>query len=279
VAYVSDRSGKDELWLQQVGGGGPIQLTHDNENEKVEAPAFFPDGKRILYERISADTGKSTIEAISALGGEPMVLTEGVGVSRWGWTPSPDGRQIAYVESTQGAEKLMTLSSNGGQPRELPAWARVRNLGYSSPVWTPDSRYLLCPLMVKPGEAANAEEWEWFAFPVDGGDPVVTGAGATLRAAGLTLAEPRLMTGDRVLFDVVGGTAGLSNVWEIRLAPGSWRVRDVPHQLTFGTLNALPTRISATGTVALEVGSNLNDLYLIPLAGTPDGFCFRRGYI
>ena len=31
VAYVSDRSGKDELWLQQVGGGDPIQLTHSSE--------------------------------------------------------------------------------------------------------------------------------------------------------------------------------------------------------------------------------------------------------
>ena len=31
VAYVSDRSGKDELWLQQVGGGDPIQLTHSTE--------------------------------------------------------------------------------------------------------------------------------------------------------------------------------------------------------------------------------------------------------
>ncbi len=47
MAYVSDRSGKDELWLQQVGGGDPIQLTHSNETRK--RPAFFPDGKRILY--------------------------------------------------------------------------------------------------------------------------------------------------------------------------------------------------------------------------------------
>jgi serine/threonine protein kinase len=32
VAYVSDRSGKKELWLQQVGGGDPIQLTHSGES-------------------------------------------------------------------------------------------------------------------------------------------------------------------------------------------------------------------------------------------------------
>jgi len=47
VAYVSDRSGKKELWLQQVGGGDPIQLTRSTE--EVDYPEFFPDGKRILY--------------------------------------------------------------------------------------------------------------------------------------------------------------------------------------------------------------------------------------
>jgi eukaryotic-like serine/threonine-protein kinase len=42
VAYVSDRSGKPELWLQQVGGSAPIQLTH-SEAPIVRA-MFFPDG-------------------------------------------------------------------------------------------------------------------------------------------------------------------------------------------------------------------------------------------
>jgi Tol biopolymer transport system component len=69
VANVSDRSGKDELWLQQVGGGDPIQLTHSTE--QVDDPTFFPDGKRILYVADSADGRKGAIEIISALGGQP----------------------------------------------------------------------------------------------------------------------------------------------------------------------------------------------------------------
>ncbi|HUE02371.1 MAG TPA: hypothetical protein VMR62_22565 [Bryobacteraceae bacterium] len=127
-------------------------------HEEVEAPAFFPDGKRILYQKISADRTKSTIEVISTLGGEPTVLTEG---GHWGESLSPDGRQIAYIESKQGADHLMTISSNGGQPRELPAWARMRRSGYSIGssicVWTPDSRYLLC-WMVKPADFGVRQE-------------------------------------------------------------------------------------------------------------------------
>ncbi len=255
VAYISDRSGKKELWLQQVGGGAPIQLTHTNEG--VDAPAFFPDGKRILYERIATD---STIEAISTLGGEPQVLIHAHLLVPWG-SLSPDGRQIAYIDVNKNVARLMTVSSDGGKPRELPAWARL--IGWSLPQWTAGGRYLLS-WKINRSETSNAEEWDWFAFPVDGGDPVPTGAGAASRAAGLTGAFPILMTGDRVLFS--GETAERSNVWEIRLSPGSWRVQGVPHQLTFGTLSEFPTSISATGTVALDVGSSRNNFYFIPLS-------------
>jgi len=268
VAYVSDRSGKDELWLQQMGGGDPIQLTH--ATEAVSFPAFFPDGRRIVYVTTSADGRKSTIEAISALGGDPRVLMQGGRVENWDPMLSPDGSRIAYFEDDPAAARLidaarlMTISSNGGQPRELPAWKRMGNDFSGRAAWTSDSRYLLC-LRSKRSAATNAEEFEWFAFPVDGGNPVATGAGDALRAAGLDVAAPVLMTGDRVLF--VGRGSGRDNAWEIRLSPGSWHVQGAPRQLTFGTLMEVPASISATGSVALEVSNSIRDFYLIPLSG------------
>ena len=257
VAYVSDRSGKKELWLQQVGGGDPIQLTHGNE--RVDAPAFFPDGKRILYASTRAD--QDSIEVISALGGAPRVLVQGKSEYP---ALSPDGHQIAYFDYNQGIPRLMTIASDGGQPRELPAWGRIPAV-LALKVWTSDSRHLLC-IAPQKSEGTEAGGFEWFAFPVDGGDPVATGVGAALRAAGLPHAWPILMTGDRVLF--ASGSGQRSNAWEIRLSPGSWRVQGVPHQLTFGTLSEEPASISATGTVALEVGHGLTDFYLIPLSST-----------
>src|SRR5215472_8544970 len=72
VAFVSDRSGKMELWLQQVGGGDPIQLTHSNY--PVEEVQFFPDGTRILYSTRNTYSRHSSIEVIPTLGGQPRVL-------------------------------------------------------------------------------------------------------------------------------------------------------------------------------------------------------------
>ena len=259
VAYVSNRSGKDELWLQQVGGGDPIQLTHSDGS--VGSPAFSHDGKQILYVTTSADNRQSTINAISALGGDPQMLVHGGPIDATDPMLSPDGREIAYFENN-GGWRLMTISSNGGKPRELPAWAQGSNLFAGRAAWTFDSRYLLC-MGTRRSEATNAEEFEWLAFPVDGSNPIATGAGEALRAAGLGLAAPVLMKGDRVLF--FGGTSGRYNVWEIGLSPDA-RVQGVPHQLTFGTLGEIPVSISATSRVALQVGNTLSDLYLIPLS-------------
>jgi eukaryotic-like serine/threonine-protein kinase len=270
VAYVSDRSSSDQLWLQQVGGGEPIQLTHGSES--VLSSSFFPDGKRILYITTSADGKRSSLEVISALGGDPQALIQAKKIANVAPMLAPNGRQIAFIgDCGEGPGLcLMISSTNGGQPRELPEWRRMFEAYWSDiAVWTPDSRYVLCPIYQK-SQATNTDEVEWFAFPVDGGKPVNTGAGSVLRAAGLGLSMPAVMKSQRCLFWSAQG----KNVWEIRLSPGSWQVEGVPHQLTSGTLSERPASISSAGTVAIEAGNRFSDLYLIPVSvstGQPTG--------
>ena len=270
VAYISDRSGKNELWLQQVGGGDPIQLTHASES--VAFPVFFPDGKRILYVTTSADNRKSTIQVISALGGDSRVLIQGGRIVNVCPILSPDGRQMAYFEDDA---RLMTVSSSGGKPRELSAWARMPAEYFGSAAWTPDGRYLLC-LMTTSSPATNARKPEWFAFPVDGGNPVATGAGDALGAAGFGIGFPAVMVGDRVLFIYLRGRYLTG---EIRLWPGSWQVHGVPRQLSFGTVAEIPSSSNSAGTVALEAGSDdVSDFFLVPVShvtGQPTGVVRR----
>jgi serine/threonine protein kinase len=262
VASVSNRSGDDELWLQQVGGGDPIQLTHSRGS--ISSPSFFPDGKRILYVATSAGN-RSTIESIPALGGDARVIVQARKIVN-STLLSPDGRQVAYIERSEGGDRLMIASANGGQPRELTNWRRLQRATLSSSaVWTPDCHYVLSTIS-RTSATTNAEEVDWFAFPIDGGSPVNTGAGDALRAAGLEDAFPEAMSNDRVLF--FDAAAGRANVWEIHLSPGSLRVQGVPQQLTSGTVNEFATSISSTGVVAVDIGSDFTDLYLIPLSAT-----------
>ena len=275
VAYTSDRSGQLQLWLQQVAGGEPIQLTHSSG--AAGGAHFLPDGARVVYGVESPDRSATRLEIIPTLGGPPRVLANAKLILAGDL--SPDGRQVAYFEvgASVARPRLMVLSLEGGTPRELPSWeqAQPRQDYFTGAAWTGDSRYLLCA-GTKRADALGFDEWDWFALPVDGGAPRATGAGEALRAAGLRLTIPALIKGGRVLF--AGGKTEHSNLWEIRMDPESWRVRGAPRQVTFGTENELPKSLSASGILALDISKTSTDLYLTPLSpatGQPAGISRR----
>ena len=240
-----------ELWLQQVGGGDPIQLTHSSA--PVQSAQFFPDGMRILY------LTQGSLEAIPTLGGQsPRVLRNGSVESP---VLSPDGRQIAYFEFAQSDFHLMLMPSEGGPARELAAWSRTKYKETHHVVWTSDSRWLISVGARQPG-TQNADEWEWLALPVDGGSPIPTGAGDALRAAGLGASVPTLVVGNRIVFSAWKGERW--NAWQIGLTPGSWRVTGGPRQLTFAIEDAFVSGVSSAGA-AVSVVKSSADLYLLPL--------------
>jgi eukaryotic-like serine/threonine-protein kinase len=271
VAYLSDRSGSRQLWLQQVAGGEPIQVTHTAD--PVFRCSFFPDGARLLYGTRSADRKRVSIEIVPTLGGQPQVVTKG---SFGELKLSPDGHQIAYFESLPSHPwaRLWILSLDTGQTRQLTTWEQTQGVApFAVVAWTSDSRSLFC---VGSKRAEVADEWEWFVLPVDGGASRATGAGQALRAAGLKPTFPMLSWDDRVLFGA--SKADRDNVWQIRLDPSSWRLRSAPRQLTFGTEEEEPSGVTASGIVALSVAKPSSDLYLLPLSsnsGQPNGFSRR----
>ena len=266
VAYVSDRSGKPQLWLQQVGGTSPIQLTH-SENIVTKA-SFFPDGTRILYLASSpTPNGRDSLEIIPTLGGEPRVLAEGSfrHTKFPNFSISPDGHQVAYIEADRSHRSLMVKPTDGGQARSLPAWDnfQLRNVFLPVVQWTADNRFVLCVGSARPEAKNLVEASEWFAVPVDGGKPIPTGAGERLRAAGFDFAVPSAVTGDRVFFN--GPSVELGHVWEIELSPSTWRITGDPQQLTFGTEDEIAMSVSTGAVAAVQTGKLYSDIYLLPL--------------
>src|SRR5215475_5783948 len=95
VAYSSNRGGKFDIWVQQVNGGNPIQVTKGpGQNWQ---PDWAPDGKYIAYRSEAGDGGLFIVPALGGAGLERKV-------SSYGYYPrlSPDSAQILLQSMNLG---------------------------------------------------------------------------------------------------------------------------------------------------------------------------------
>ena len=158
VAYVW----RGDLYLAQTDGSKRERLTQTKASES--APAFSPDGTRLLFRR----GGELFTQHLQT--GFLAQITEGpTGAATW----SPDGTRIAYVKSTPGSTRTQVLmnysgqfaraqsfsrgvagddgsassryvvASTGGKPVQLQDAFPGQRGRFGQPVWSPDSRSLL----------------------------------------------------------------------------------------------------------------------------------------
>ena len=122
IAYSSDRTGRFEVYLRPVdGGGSEVQITNDS-GQNIQ-PAWSPDGKSIAYH--SALNGGIWI--VPASGGPARQVTTNGSQPAW----SPDSSRLAYrtgnVFSVAANDLLSGERSNlfvvpatGGTPGRFP---------------------------------------------------------------------------------------------------------------------------------------------------------------
>ncbi|MBI3680009.1 MAG: PD40 domain-containing protein [Acidobacteria bacterium] len=219
LAFASDRGeeGKLDIYVQALGVGGPVQLTHDPA--KARQPDFSPDGTRIVFQS-GRDGGG--IYVISLLSREEKKIAD------LGFLPrfSPDGSWVAY----QGpGGRIYTVSANGGQARAVPT---DLNSGHY-PVWTPDGKHLL--VLTTVAERPDPE-FDWRVVPLSGAPSVSTGVREVFRRYRLGTSRyppvPGDWVGDRLIFSAGQGLT--SALWQIPISTKTWRVAGPPERLTSG---------------------------------------------
>jgi hypothetical protein len=99
-----------------------------------------PDGKTILFELLG------DLYTLSMSGGTATRITSG---QAYDMQPrySPDGQRIVFVSDRDGAENVWIADANGTNPRALTTTEREN---YVSPIWTPDSKYVIRPARLYP---------------------------------------------------------------------------------------------------------------------------------
>ena len=95
VAFVSNLSGRSNLWLVPSEGGWPTQLTVSDQRQT--SPAWSPDGKWIAYMSDYDGDEQWDIFLVSPKTGQVVNLTNTREIAEEHPTWSPDGRYVAYM--------------------------------------------------------------------------------------------------------------------------------------------------------------------------------------
>lgn len=141
VAFGSSGDHKSEIKVMNVDGSGLRSLTGNTSNYDGE-PTWSPDGTRIAFVRgfdltrdgiANLSSCPSEIYAINADGTGGLVnLTQGGGGTDPSW--SPDGRRIAFASQREGSYDIYTMTTDGGEVKQLTTAATQE----SEPAWSPD---------------------------------------------------------------------------------------------------------------------------------------------
>jgi Tol biopolymer transport system component len=148
VAFVSDKAGEFDIWLSQIGGGEPINLTADFAPlESVGAVfkkfGFSSDGAQIWF---SPGTGAQLAQMIMPLigGTRRAFLERNATAPAW----SPDGDRIVYFINRAG-DPMFLADRSGGNPRPIEVDRQAEGKGLfetgmhnHNPMWSWDGAWI-----------------------------------------------------------------------------------------------------------------------------------------
>lgn len=151
LAYVSDRSGEDAIWIhQQTASGttdreliGPEQMG----TGEYQLPALSPHAQRIAFTFLpSAHGGQPQPDRLwlaSVAGGPAVPLTAKASDFQVAACWSPDGSQIAYISTAGPTNRLVTVATTGGAtPRVLVPEIAATTATGSGPAWSWDGKWI-----------------------------------------------------------------------------------------------------------------------------------------
>jgi eukaryotic-like serine/threonine-protein kinase len=115
LAYQSSQAGhyyigNHDIWVAQLGGGEPVNLTKDNPaNDRM--PSWSPKGSEIAF--FSDRDGSWGVYTVAAIGGTPRNVLSLSGIDELTWSApqwSTDGTKL-FVSVTQAGENLVIVLS------------------------------------------------------------------------------------------------------------------------------------------------------------------------
>ena len=137
IAFHSDRSGSQEIWVGDANAQTSTQLTHFG-GPPTGSPSWSLDGRQIAFD--SEQPEGTAIFVISPDGGIPRPITPNSGdncVPSW----SQDGKFVYFASSRSGEFQIWKVSAATGETPSSPAIQVTRGGGFRA-FESPDGKYL-----------------------------------------------------------------------------------------------------------------------------------------
>ena len=141
IAYISNASGRLNLWQMNIDGSGAQQLLKSNDRQA--SPAFTRDGKEIVYMQDKGGDELYDLYAVPAAGGEPRNITNTDHTSEVEPLFSPDGKTLAFgsKEKVNPYHNVAVMPWPAGAPRLLTHETDLK-ASWDVACWSPDGHSL-----------------------------------------------------------------------------------------------------------------------------------------
>jgi len=142
IAFVSNMSGRNNLWLVPAEGGWPVQLTVSDQRQA--SPTWSPDGKWIAYQSDYDGDEQWDIFLVSPKTGKVVNLTGTREIAEMDPTWSPDGRYLAYTvkPKTSAANEIDVYDMVLREIKHITT-GTSQDRGNGGPIWTKDGKYVV----------------------------------------------------------------------------------------------------------------------------------------
>jgi dipeptidyl aminopeptidase/acylaminoacyl peptidase len=142
IVFVSNITGRNNLWLVPADGGWPMQLTVSDQRQA--APAWSPDGKWIAYMSDYDGDEQWDVFLVSPKGGQVLNITNTREIAEESPTWSPDGRYLAYMvkPKTSSVFEIDVFDTVTRKTSHLTSGTAKEKMNVG-PIWSKDGKSIV----------------------------------------------------------------------------------------------------------------------------------------
>jgi dipeptidyl aminopeptidase/acylaminoacyl peptidase len=142
IAFVTNISGRNNIWIVPAEGGWPVQLTASDQRQIQ--PAWSPDGRWIAYSSDYDGNEQWDMFVVSPQSGEVVNLTNTADIAEQSPTWSYDGKNLAYMVKPQTSPTYEIYVTNMLTRRGRPLTSgTAKELGNYHPLWSRDGKFVV----------------------------------------------------------------------------------------------------------------------------------------